>query len=40
VPENRLARSFRDAAGMVNQKIAAACGQVVYVAAGIGWRIK
>jgi adenosylcobinamide kinase / adenosylcobinamide-phosphate guanylyltransferase len=40
VPENRLARRYRDAAGLVNQRIAAACRQVVFVAAGIGWRIK
>lgn len=34
VPENRLARSFRDAQGRLNQDIAAVCGRVVLVAAG------
>ncbi|MEP3047362.1 MAG: bifunctional adenosylcobinamide kinase/adenosylcobinamide-phosphate guanylyltransferase [Roseibium sp.] len=34
VPENRLSRSFRDAQGRLNQDIATACDQVVFVAAG------
>ncbi|MEP4766977.1 MAG: bifunctional adenosylcobinamide kinase/adenosylcobinamide-phosphate guanylyltransferase [Roseibium sp.] len=34
VPENRLSRSFRDAQGRLNQDIAEACDQVVFVAAG------
>ncbi|MEP2706483.1 MAG: bifunctional adenosylcobinamide kinase/adenosylcobinamide-phosphate guanylyltransferase [Roseibium sp.] len=34
VPENRLSRSFRDAQGRLNQDIAEASGQVVFVAAG------
>jgi len=34
VPENRLARSFRDAQGRLNQDMAEACGKVVLVAAG------
>ncbi|MBI5185630.1 MAG: bifunctional adenosylcobinamide kinase/adenosylcobinamide-phosphate guanylyltransferase [Nitrospinae bacterium] len=35
VPENALARRFRDAAGMINQKLAAFAGEVVFVTAGI-----
>ena len=35
VPENALARAFRDHAGRMNQAIAAACARVVLVAAGI-----
>ncbi|MEM8701103.1 MAG: bifunctional adenosylcobinamide kinase/adenosylcobinamide-phosphate guanylyltransferase [Pseudomonadota bacterium] len=35
VPDNRLSRSFRDAQGRLNQDIADACGQVVFVAAGL-----
>ncbi len=40
VPENRLARLFRDAAGMANQKIAAVADQVVWMVAGISNVIK
>lgn len=40
VPENRLARLFRDAAGFVNQTIAAACRQVILTVAGIAVTIK
>ena len=35
VPDNALARRFRDAAGRLNQKIAAAADRVVFVAAGL-----
>ena len=35
VPDNALARRFRDAAGRLNQKIAAAADHVVFVAAGL-----
>jgi adenosylcobinamide kinase/adenosylcobinamide-phosphate guanylyltransferase len=35
VPDNALARRFRDEAGRLNQKIAAACQRVVFVAAGL-----
>ena len=35
VPENALARRFRDAQGRLNQKIAAACPIVVLLAAGL-----
>ncbi|MBI9074574.1 MAG: bifunctional adenosylcobinamide kinase/adenosylcobinamide-phosphate guanylyltransferase [Desulfatibacillum sp.] len=40
VPENALARQFRDAAGKVNQITAKACGQVLWVVAGIPVSIK
>jgi adenosylcobinamide kinase/adenosylcobinamide-phosphate guanylyltransferase len=40
VPENRLARVFRDAAGAANQAVAACADKVVWVVAGIGVRIK
>lgn len=40
VPENRLARQFRDHAGFVNRKIAAAADQVVLTVAGIDVTIK
>lgn len=35
VPENALARRFRDEAGLLNQKIAAAAGTVIFMAAGL-----
>lgn len=35
VPDNSLARQFRDHQGRVNQRVAAACGKVVFVAAGL-----
>jgi adenosylcobinamide kinase/adenosylcobinamide-phosphate guanylyltransferase len=35
-----VARRFRDLAGLVNQKIAAACRQVVWMVAGIPVTIK
>lgn len=35
VPENALARRFRDEAGRLHQRIAAQAGQVVFVAAGL-----
>ncbi|MBF0204401.1 MAG: bifunctional adenosylcobinamide kinase/adenosylcobinamide-phosphate guanylyltransferase, partial [Desulfamplus sp.] len=40
VPENALARKFRDMAGMVNQKIAQIADQVIYMVAGIPVNIK
>jgi len=40
VPDNRLARLFRDAAGVINQTIAAACKRVVMTVAGIPVMLK
>lgn len=35
VPENALARRFRDEAGRLNQRVAAVCERVTFVAAGL-----
>lgn len=40
VPENALARRFRDEAGRLNQRVAAAAGAVSLVAAGLALRMK
>lgn len=40
VPENELARRFRDVAGLVNQTVAACVGSVVWMVTGIPVRIK
>ncbi len=40
VPENRLARLFRDYAGFVNQKVAACTDRVIWMVAGIPVVIK
>lgn len=40
VPENNLARKFRDVAGIVNQKIAGFADEVVLVTAGIPQYLK
>lgn len=40
VPENRLARRFRDLAGFTNRKIAEAAGSVVWMVAGIPVPVK
>jgi len=40
VPENRLARRFRDASGLVNQLMAEEADSVYLVAAGIALKIK
>ena len=40
VPDNALARRFRDAAGRLNQRIAGICEEVELVVAGIPMRVK
>lgn len=40
VPDNALARRFRDEAGRVNQAVAAAASEVSFVAAGLPLRLK
>lgn len=40
VPENRLARDFRDLAGIVNQRLAAAADEAWLVVAGLPVRLK
>ena len=40
VPDNPMARRFRDIAGTINQAIAAAASEVVFVAAGLPLPLK
>ena len=40
VPDNALAREFRDAAGLLNQTIARAADEVEFVVAGLPMRVK
>ena len=40
VPENKLARQFRDIAGFVNQKVAGCVDRVIWMVAGIPVKIK
>lgn len=40
VPDNRLARRFRDEAGRLNQAVAARCDRVTFVAAGLPLELK
>ena len=40
VPDNALARRFRDEAGRVNQAVAAAANEVSFIAAGLPLRLK
>lgn len=40
VPENRLARAFRDAAGALNQQVAAVCDEVWLAVAGCPIKVK
>ena len=40
VPDNALARRFRDEAGRLNQRIAAVAGHVTFMVAGLPMRVK
>jgi adenosylcobinamide kinase/adenosylcobinamide-phosphate guanylyltransferase len=40
VPENALARQFRDAAGVLNQTVARVADEVEIVVAGLPMRLK
>ena len=40
VPDNALARRFRDEAGWLNQKMAVICQQVMFIAAGLPLTLK
>jgi adenosyl cobinamide kinase/adenosyl cobinamide phosphate guanylyltransferase len=40
VPENELARNFRDLAGLANQRLGQACNQVVLMVAGLPFIVK
>lgn len=40
VPENELARQFRDEAGMINQRVAAAVSEVKLIVAGLPVSVK
>ncbi|WP_260925254.1 bifunctional adenosylcobinamide kinase/adenosylcobinamide-phosphate guanylyltransferase [Novosphingobium sp. 9] len=40
VPDNALARRFRDAAGIVNQRVAACVEEVQFLCAGLNLRMK
>ncbi len=40
VPDNAMARRFRDLQGRLNQQIASACAEVVFIAAGLPMTLK
>jgi adenosylcobinamide kinase / adenosylcobinamide-phosphate guanylyltransferase len=40
VPDNPLARQFRDEAGLAHQRLAAVCQHVVFMVAGLPITVK
>jgi adenosylcobinamide kinase/adenosylcobinamide-phosphate guanylyltransferase len=40
VPDNALARAFRDAAGTLNQRIAAEADEVIFAVSGLAMKVK
>lgn len=40
VPENKLARDFRDITGRINQIVATKADEIFFLVSGIPWRIK
>ena len=40
VPDNALARRFRDAAGRLNQRVAAIADRVLFMVAGLPMKVK
>ncbi|MBV9756519.1 MAG: bifunctional adenosylcobinamide kinase/adenosylcobinamide-phosphate guanylyltransferase, partial [Alphaproteobacteria bacterium] len=40
VPENALARRFRDEAGRLNQRLATRAGRVLFTVAGLALQVK
>jgi adenosylcobinamide kinase / adenosylcobinamide-phosphate guanylyltransferase len=40
VPDNALARKFRDAAGRLNQRVASVADTVLFTVAGIPMKVK
>ncbi len=40
VPDNRMARAFRDHAGRLHQRLAAAADEVFFIAAGLPLKMK
>lgn len=40
VPDNAMARAFRDVAGRMNQRVAAVAQEVMFIAAGLPLRLK